>query len=155
MNIWLDCVAGLHHNPVPETLLEGRATVLSQQHQPEHDLRWPAGKEDLGTRHIFCPFQAILHPWHHHGERHAPSASRWKSALQLEVTVSNHPRIHTDDLVLQQSSDILFRLCFLFFVFNIYPLKTVDTLNLIPFKAQETDCQPSEELCYVQLCCMP
>ena len=76
---------GLHHDAVPAALLERRAPGLPQHKQPEHDLRQPPGEEDLGARHVLCSLQEVLHPRHHHGERHAESVPRWQRALQPAV----------------------------------------------------------------------
>lgn len=40
---------GFHHDPVPAALLEGRAAVLPEHKQPEHDVRQSPGEEDLGS----------------------------------------------------------------------------------------------------------
>ena len=73
--------AGLHHDPLSEALLERREAVLPQHQQPKHDLRWQAGEEDLGPGHVLCPLQALLHPWHHHGQCHAAGPARWEGTL--------------------------------------------------------------------------
>lgn len=82
---------GLHHDPVPAALLEGREAVLPQHQQPQHDVRRPAGEEDLGPGHVLCALQALLHPRHHHRERDAAGAARRGGALQPQVSRPHPP----------------------------------------------------------------
>ena len=87
----LPLVPGLHDDPLPEALLEGREAVLPEHQQPEHDIWRPAGEEDLGPRHVFCALQALLHPRHHHRQRDAPGPARRQSAVQPQVSPSRPP----------------------------------------------------------------
>lgn len=77
---------GLHHDSIPPPLLERRASVLPEHQQPKHDIWQPPGEEDLGPRHVLRPFQALLHPRHHHGQRDAEGLPRWERPLQPQVT---------------------------------------------------------------------
>lgn len=56
---------GLHHDPVPAALLEGRAAVLPEHKQPEHDVRQSPGEENLGSWYVLCPLQALVYPRYH------------------------------------------------------------------------------------------
>lgn len=76
---------GLHHDPLPEALLEGWEAVLPEHQQPQHDVWRPAGEEDLGSWHVFCALQALLHPRYHHGQCYAAGPAWWESALQPQV----------------------------------------------------------------------
>ena len=76
---------GLHHDSVPASLLEGRAAVVPEHQQPEHDLRQPSGEEDLGSWHVLRPLQALLHPRHDDWQRHAEGLPRWQRPLQSQV----------------------------------------------------------------------
>lgn len=49
VGIMMRSLAGLHHDPLPASLLERRAVGLPIPKQPEQDLRLQACKEDLGT----------------------------------------------------------------------------------------------------------
>lgn len=76
---------GLYDDTLPEALLEGREAVFSKHQQPQHDIWWQAGQEDLGPWHVFRALQTLLHPWHHHRQRHVAGPARRESALQSQV----------------------------------------------------------------------
>lgn len=76
---------GLHHDSVPPSLLEGRASVLPEHQQPEYDIWQPSGEEDLGSRYVLRPFQALLHPRHHHRQRDAEGLPWWERPVQPQV----------------------------------------------------------------------
>lgn len=74
--------AGFHHDSVPASLLERRAAGVSVPKQSEQDVRLQACEEDLGSRRLLRPLQALLHPRHHYGEHHATGLPRRKHPLQ-------------------------------------------------------------------------
>lgn len=80
-----DVSAGLHHDLVPASLLEGRAPGIPVAQQPEQDVRLAAGQEDLGPRCLLCALQAFLYPRYHHGEHHATRVPRREHPLQRQV----------------------------------------------------------------------
>lgn len=76
---------GLHHDAVPEALLAGRPPGLPLQQQQEPHLWCPPGQEDLGSWRVLRPLEALLHPWHHHGEHYAEGLSWWQHPVQCQV----------------------------------------------------------------------
>lgn len=83
---WTDSYcAGLYHDVIPQTLLEGRAPVLHQHHEQKHDVWRTLGEEDLGARRLLRALEEILHPRHHNWEHHAEGFPRWPCSLQSEV----------------------------------------------------------------------